>query len=57
MGGYDTMASAGAPIKAWTRGVALEARAEQQLRSVAGSRQTLKPAWPLLAWPNAKSLT
>ena len=57
MGGYDTMASAGAPIKAWTRGVALEARAEQQLRNVAGSRQTLKPAWPLLAWPNAKSLT
>ncbi len=35
MGGYDTMASAGAPIKAWTRGVALEARAEQQLRNVA----------------------
>ena len=29
MGGYDTMASAGVPIKAWTRGVALEARAER----------------------------
>ena len=35
MGGYDTMAGAGVPIKAWTRGVALEAQAERQLRNVA----------------------
>ncbi|MEE8172298.1 MAG: RtcB family protein [Alphaproteobacteria bacterium] len=35
MAGYDQIASGGAPIKAWTKGVALEEKAEQQLRNIA----------------------
>jgi tRNA-splicing ligase RtcB len=35
MSGFETIESDGAPIKAWTRGVPIEARAMEQLRNVA----------------------
>ena len=35
MAGYNQLASDGAPIKAWTKGLALEEKAEQQLRNIA----------------------
>jgi hypothetical protein len=35
MGGYESQATGGAPIKSWTRGVIVEDQALQQLRNVA----------------------